>query len=699
MFAGLQCPDCGKVLPDFLPGGLCPFCTFDVILESETPASKGEDDLKIPGFELHEEVGEGGFGIVYRATQTGTMRRRVALKVLKKGVDTRQVLRRFEMERQALALLEHAHIARIYEAGKTAKGLPYFTMEYVDGQAITEALSNAPLETTLEIIIQVCGAVSHAHLKGVLHRDLKPSNILVSREGVAKVIDFGVAKALDTKRTPGLTMYTGGDGTLGTIAYMAPEQADPKVVDLDERVDIFSLGAVLYELLAGVNPHDAQGEEKSLPQPSTFSLREITPDLDRIIMRALSAKRDDRYATVGELAADLRRLLNGDRIENIASPQRRKVLYGIGLGSVALLGGAAWLGRKKDSPKIVADPPVEFRYEAQGHPFALNIHSSGTKAIALYRGNGKSIIFDPRTGEKISELKPDLFHIRFADFSLDGKELLVGYLRGAMQRYDVITGKPSMGFIETRTFNKDYPCDFTFEFEEGGEIRIATVSDHRVLAIRERSGKILRTHRTGHYRSAISPDRSRLMFGSHEGPLRLWTIGFGIRELKGHDTRFCRIAASPDGRFFASSDHQGKVGIWTIEGEHLHFIEHSSMCFGLDFSPNGEVLATGCFDGWVRIYKVKSGELIHSLNHIDQTFSLHFSPDGRLLITGGSGKQVRFWDPQSGIETFSPWQQKSTISIVRFHPRGDGDLNLIAMTSKHGVVIRSLASLRTRSSG
>ena len=123
------------------------------------------------------------------------------------------------------------------------------------------------------------------------------------------------------------------------------------------------------------------------------------------------------------------------------------------------------------------------------------------------------------------------------------------------------------------------------------------------------------------------------------------------------------------------------------------------MCFGLDFSPNGEVLATGCFDGWVRIYKVKSGELIHSLNHIDQTFSLHFSPDGRLLITGGSGKQVRFWDPQSGIETFSPWQQKSTISIVRFHPRGGGDLNLIAMTSKHGVVIRSLASLRTRSSG
>src|SRR5579872_5275037 len=201
-----------------------------------------------------EQIGEGGCGVVYMAEQEGPVRRRVALKVIKLGMDTKQVIARFEAERQALALMDHAHIAKVFDAGATQTGRPYFVMELVRGVRITDYCDQALFSTQrrLELFIQVCKAVQHAHQKGIIHRDLKPSNILVTlNDGmpVPKIIDFGVAKATSGQPLTDKTLSTRFEQLIGTPSYMSPEQADMGGQDIDTRTDIYSLGVLLYELL------------------------------------------------------------------------------------------------------------------------------------------------------------------------------------------------------------------------------------------------------------------------------------------------------------------------------------------------------------------------------------------------------------------------------------------------------------------
>lgn len=301
--------------------------------------------LEIEGIELQAEIGEGGFGIVYRANQTGIVRRKVALKVLKPGVDTRQVLRRFEVERQALAHLEHPGIARFYEAGQTKEGYPYFTMELVEGVPINEVLGGQPLTDVMGLFLQVCESVAHAHDQGILHRDLKPGNILVTPAGAPKVIDFGLAKALDAEQAPGMTLYTGGEAWLGTPGYAAPEQLNASEIQLDERADVFSLGAILYHLLTGLNPGDAREMATlpdTLPPPSEIALQKIDPALDAITLHALSSNREERYSSVRALMADLRRYRNGDAL-SIKAPKRRSFKGLLFSGALILSLVAGWI--------------------------------------------------------------------------------------------------------------------------------------------------------------------------------------------------------------------------------------------------------------------------------------------------------------------------------------------------------------------
>ncbi len=215
---------------------------------------------KIGRYKLLEQIGEGGCGVVYVAEQQEPVRRRVALKVIKLGMDTKQVIARFEAERQALALMDHPNIARVFDAGATETGRPYFVMELVRGVKITEYCDQNHLSARerLDLFIQVCRAVQHAHQKGVIHRDLKPSNILVTvNDGapVPKVIDFGIAKATQGRLTD-QTVYTAFEQFIGTPAYMSPEQAAMTSLDIDTRSDIYSLGVLLYELLTGKTPFD-----------------------------------------------------------------------------------------------------------------------------------------------------------------------------------------------------------------------------------------------------------------------------------------------------------------------------------------------------------------------------------------------------------------------------------------------------------
>jgi serine/threonine protein kinase len=341
---------------------------------------------RIGHYKLLQQIGEGGCGVVFMADQEEPVRRRVALKIIKPGMDTKSVIARFEAERQALALMDHRNIAKIFDAGATESGRPYFVMELVRGIKITEYCDRHSLtaEERLKLFVQVCHAVQHAHQKGIIHRDIKPSNILVTEteqgDALPVVIDFGIAKATTNQQLTDKTLFTAFEMLIGTPAYMSPEQATLTTVDVDTRTDIYSLGVLLYELLTGSTPFNTVEllksgldeirrviREEEPVRPSTrlsklsdadltsvaqsrhseppALIRTVHGDLDWIVMKALEKDRTRRYPTANGLALDVQRFIANEAIS--ARPpskvyklqktmQRNKLLFA-GIGFIALL--------------------------------------------------------------------------------------------------------------------------------------------------------------------------------------------------------------------------------------------------------------------------------------------------------------------------------------------------------------------------
>src|SRR5215472_14210868 len=337
-------------------------------------------------YKLLEQIGEGGCGVVFMAEQTEPLRRRVALKIIKPGMDTKSVIARFEAERQALALMDHPNVAKIFDAGTTASGRPYFVMELVRGTKITEYCDQHSLSTQerLKLFVQVCQAAQHAHQKGIIHRDIKPSNILVTQteqgDALPVVIDFGIAKATTNQQLTDKTLFTAFEMLIGTPAYMSPEQAALTSVDVDTRTDVYSLGVLLYELLTGSTPFDSKEllksgldeirraiREQEPVRPSTrlsklakadlttvahsrhseppALIRTVHGDLDWIVMKALEKDRTRRYPTANGLSLDVQRFLANEAVS--ARPpskvyklrktvQRNKLLFA-GIGMIALI--------------------------------------------------------------------------------------------------------------------------------------------------------------------------------------------------------------------------------------------------------------------------------------------------------------------------------------------------------------------------
>ncbi|HKX61511.1 MAG TPA: serine/threonine-protein kinase, partial [Verrucomicrobiae bacterium] len=353
-------------------------------------------------YKLLEKIGEGGFGIVYMAEQREPVKRKVALKIIKPGMDTRQVVARFEAERQALALMDHPHIAKVLDAGATDTGRPYFVMELVRGMPITKFCdeNQATTEERLELFMAVCSAIQHAHQKGVIHRDIKPNNVLITMHDdrpVPKVIDFGIAKATQQELTD-KTIFTRYHEFLGTPAYMSPEQTQLSGLDIDTRTDIYSLGVLLYELLTGHTPFDAQellsggydemrsrirDQEPIKPSTklNTLSVKDralaarkrrsdpkhlsrlLRGDLDWIVMKALEKDRARRYESASAFAQDIRRYLSdepamavapsfGYRLRKFARRHRRALPVAGAFTALLLLATAvssrlAWQARRE----------------------------------------------------------------------------------------------------------------------------------------------------------------------------------------------------------------------------------------------------------------------------------------------------------------------------------------------------------------
>ncbi|MDB5324368.1 MAG: pknB 8 [Phycisphaerales bacterium] len=344
--------------------------------ETAPPPRAGRGELEFIGpFRVLERLGGGGMGVVYKAEQREGVRRMVAVKVIRAGMDTKDVVTRFEVERQALALMTHPNVARVFEAGETPDGRPYIAMEYVPGTPITQFCDQEKLTTRerLELFVQVCHAVQHAHQKGIIHRDLKPSNILVTLldgKAVPKVIDFGIAKAIQSPLTQ-RTLHTEIGSLMGTPEYMPPEQAATSGLDVDTRADIYALGVILYELLTGMLPFDAATlrqaghdgiarfiREVEPPKPSTrlndastmsvetalpktrsiaeiakshktdprSLLKEVSGDLDWITLKAIEKERARRYETADALALDLRRHMENEPV--LARPPGRRYRLG-----------------------------------------------------------------------------------------------------------------------------------------------------------------------------------------------------------------------------------------------------------------------------------------------------------------------------------------------------------------------------------
>ena len=664
-------------------------------------------------FKLLEKLGEGGMGAVYVADQLEPIKRRVALKLIRTGMDNDQMIARFEAERQALAMMDHPHIARVLDAGVTADGQPYFAMELVPGISITKYCDRNRLGISerLRLFVQVCRAIQHAHQKGILHRDLKPANVLVTqRDGVpmVKVIDFGLAKALQPEqRLTDKTLYTQMGLMVGTLEYMSPEQAEMNELGVDTRTDVYSLGVLFYELLTGSTPlgHDRVRREayhrlvelicsEETPAPSCrlsdsgeeitgiSAQRRIDPrrmqlilkgELDWIALKALAKERDRRYDGAGNLADDVEHFLDGEVVT--ARPpttgyrlrkaiRRNKVAFVSGLVLVvSLLVGLIGTGTMWRRAQRAAERANTAESTAQTEAATARAAEATAQTLAV----------KARTAEATAET--ETVKARAAEASAVAARGTAERNLSAAEKnayiFDMLLAHrdwedAKIGHLKERLDRYRDRTDLKgFEWDYWNRLAHSALST-------------LRGHTAEVSSVRFSPDGKRIVSGSFDNTVKVWDAASGQETLtlKGHIGRVDSVSFSPDGTRIVSGSIDKTVKVWDAASgqETLTLQGHTGRVYSVSFSPDGTRIVSGGdgYDQMVKVWDASSGRATLTLKgHIKRgVYSVDFSPDGKWLVSGGDDQTVKVWDVASGQETLTLEGHTALVSSVSFSSDG-----------------------------
>lgn len=688
--------------------------------------------MSIGRYVLLEEIGEGGCGIVYLAEQREPVRRRVALKILKPGMDTRSVVARFEVERQALALMDHPNIAKVLDGGATATGRPFFVMELIRGVRITEFCDQRRLssEERLRLFVQVCHAIQHAHQKGVIHRDIKPSNILVTVNddvAVPKVIDFGIAKATGQSLTD-KTLVTRFHGLIGTPAYMSPEQAEFSSVDVDTRSDVYSLGVLLYELLVGKPPFDTgdmlkeglEGVRRTLREtPATApSVRldtfgeaeksqtaerrrsdvprlrsELKGDLDWIVLKCLEKDRVRRYESVGALAQDVQRSLMNEPVEarpptwsyrfgKAVERNRAAFLTGGGLALTLLVAAVfstamAW---REHAARSVAEVATA-RAEAE----ALAAHRAAYAADIL---SARTALEEGNPGRARSLLAA---HVPGAD-EADLRGVEWRWLSWAA-RDESMNVLPHAGLVRCLALSPDGK-----RLASGctdGRVRIWDGQTLEKLMEIETEARALEYSRDGGLLATVTREGTLLRRSD------TWEVVRVIPGLGGP------IAFAPDGRHLFGVEG-GRWVRWDLEGRERIVpavpIEGAAPEVVAMVGPDRLVVAARGEDGLITVVSAETGEGRVVLEGLDSVESVAGSADGRWVAAGNWHGTVAVWNARTGalvarLESlrrgaealgfsrdggylFSGGRDQQ-VRVLRFEPEGEDPLREVGLLRGH----------------
>ena len=652
---------------------------------------------QIGPYKLLQQIGEGGFGVVFMAEQTTPVRRKVALKVIKPGMDTRQVIARFEAERQALAVMDHPNIARVLDAGTTESGRPYFVMELVRGVAITAYCDqhSLPIRERLCLFVSVCQAIQHAHTKGIIHRDIKPSNVLVTRqEGqpLAKVIDFGIAKAIGQQLTD-KTLFTEFAQMIGTPLYMSPEQAELSSADIDTRSDIYSLGVLLYELLTGTTPFGKERlltapydeirriiREEDPPKPSTRFTTHRQPctvsasrnsdtkhlqqvvrgELDWIVMKCLEKDRNRRYESAGVLAADVQRYLADEPVQAFPpsawyrfgkfARRNKGVLVTAGVIATALLLALASLA---GTVSVLSASNAEIKEEQQQTQRALEGQEMANDKLLDALKREQQALYWKRIALAERELAAN--NIGRLEEVLDE---CPANLRGWEWRYlrrsrHPLTFQGHDDYIFSVAFSPDGEHIASASFRDGsGEIKVWERSTGKEI-------HCLLGHQGPAMAVAFRPDGKQLASAGWDHTLKIWNLETGeqVTSLADHRKYLVAVAYSPDGKLLASAGGDSAVIIWdAVTLQKLRVLHSPTSGFHhIAFAPDGRRLAAGGWGESIRLWDATTGQQLHEIRGRSGLYHrVAFSRDGRTLVSAEFDGTVSFWDADSG-------QHRSTI--------------------------------------